>query len=300
MAIVKHLSDLERSLLPPVKMFHYDDLQTKVRGDLYLELPQLDGNFCLLSPTLNPLGVSFEPRIQKLLQTNREILEYLKDRLMQTLIFETAILEGASYFLEQNGFLLLARLKDLKHDENLLEIKLYTASVKDLTQHYSDKIYIGRCFLRMEEPDLRWMGLNLHVLSLVDQYELLQKRSQELLNNLECYRMSFFREIQELLEEVVAEVIQVLDTVPRHFSPNRWDLDELRRIKSAYRGIVHLLLELAEEVVEFENVLHFQKEDRFARYVTKYKKDLKNIINMINFNVLSELSRRIQKYRQPI
>jgi hypothetical protein len=37
----------------------------------------------------------------------------------------------------------------------------------------------------------------------------------------------------------------------------------------------------------------FNNEDKFARYVTKFKKDLKNIIFFINFNILSELTHRI-------
>jgi hypothetical protein len=68
-------------------------------------------------------------------------------------------------------------------------------------------------------------------------------------------------------------------------------------VKGCYRGIIHLLLELVEEVDEFENVRMHDQENRFARYVTKYKRDLKNIIHLLNFNTLSELARRIQNHR---
>jgi hypothetical protein len=71
------------------------------------------------------------------------------------------------------------------------------------------------------------------------------------------------------------------------------------RIKARYRSIVHLILELNDEVNEFENVLRFNREDRFARYVTKYRKDLKNIIHQLNFNILAKLAHRIQGLQSP-
>lgn len=295
MAIVQYLSSLKTSKLPKIRPIHFDDLQQKVRANFYLELPQLDDSYCILSPTLNPIGNNYEERIETLLQSNPDILHYLKERLMYTLVRKTAILEACSYFLEQNDYLLLARLKYFREVERVMEIKLYTSTHKDLTEHYSDKIYIGRCFLNLEKEELPYQGLNLSVLSLMDQYEFLKQKAAGKLDNPEKYHDSYFLEIQELINEVVSEVISVLDSVPPAFEPERWTLAEAIRIKGTYRGIIHMLLELAEEVVEFENVLMHDQEDRFARYVTKYKKDLKNIINYVNFNVMSRLSIRIQQ-----
>ena len=296
MAIVQYLASLNLHQLPPLSRFQLDDLQQKVRSNLYLELPQTDGSLALLSPTLSPVNNNFEERLVRMVTAKAEILDYIKDRLMRALIVDTAVLEGSSYYFDQNNCLLLARLKYFKEVEKLLEIKLYTVTLKDLVQNYSDKIYIGRCFLNLEVKELHYRGLNLYVLSLMDQYEILMGR-RNLLNEPEKYENSYFQEIQELVQEVVSEVIRVLDTLPRHFVPARWGLEELIRIKGCYRGIIHLLLELVEEVDEFENVLMFNQESRFARYVTKYKRDLKNIILLLNFNTLSELSRRIQNHR---
>ncbi len=296
MAIVQYLASLNLHQLPPLGRFHLDDLQQKVRNNLYLELPQTDGSLALISPTLSPVANNFEERLARLVTSKSEILDYAKNRLMRALVVDTAILEGTSYFIEQNNCLLLARLKYFKEVEKLLEIKLYTSTFKDLVQNYSDKIYIGRCFLNLENKALPYRGLNLYVLSLMDQYEILIGR-RNLLNEPEKYESSYLQEIQELMQEVVSEVIRVLDTIPSHFNPTRWRLEELIRIKGCYRGIIHLLLELVEEVSEFESVLRFNDESRFARYVTKFKRDLKNIILQLNFNILSELSRRIQNHR---
>ncbi len=294
MAIVHYLLSLDPKKLPHIPPLRLDDLQDNVRANLFLELPQSDGSNCLVSPALNSVGNNHEDRVEFLLQEKSAVLDYLKDRLMQAMVLDTAIIETTSYFIEQNHHLVLARLKYFKEIEKLLEIKLYTATKKDLANHYSDKLYIGRCFINLETPELSYRGLNLYVLSLMDQYELLKHKAETRLGNQARYK-NYFVEIQELISDVVGEVIRSLDTVPTMFTPDAWDLPELVRTKARYRSIVHLLLELADEVNEFENVLRFNKEDQYARYVTKYRKDLKNIISTINLNVLAMLSGKIQE-----
>jgi hypothetical protein len=298
MAIVHYLMSLKPKSLPSPRAVYLDDLQEKVRQNLFLELPHSDGTNCLLSPTLTPISDNVEERIHDLLHYNTDILDYLKDRLVNALVMDTAILETASYFIQQNNYLVLARLKYFKEIEKLLEIKLYTVSKRDITTHYSDKIYIGRLFLNLEQMALSYNGLNLYVLSLMDQYENLKEKSKSHINNPKRYR-NYFVEIHELISDVVGEVIRSLDAVPPVFEPENWTADELVKIKARYRSIVHLILELSDEVSEFENVLRFNREDRFARYVTKYRKDLKNIIHQLNFNVLAKLAHRIQNL-QPV
>ncbi len=43
----------------------------------------------------------------------------------------------------------------------------------------------------------------------------------------------------------------------------------------------------------FENLLHFKKENDFVRYVTKYKKDVTNLISYINIKVTGYLTHKI-------
>jgi len=108
MAIVQYLLSLDPKKLPPKRRVHLDDIQEKVRKNLFLELPQTDGTNCLISPTLTPMGNNDEERIRRLLSEKPDVLNYFKDRLINTLVLETAILETASYFIQQNDYLLLA------------------------------------------------------------------------------------------------------------------------------------------------------------------------------------------------
>lgn len=295
MAIVQYLSSLDLHRLPKLLHLQLDDLESKSRNGLHIELPQSDGTNCTLSPTLHPVHADCEKRIENLIQQGSDILLYLKERILETLVMDTVIIETSSYFLNQNDGLLIARLKYFNEVEKILEIKLYTAPPRDFLKHYSDKIYIGRCFINLEKREFPYQGLNFYILSLMDQYEILRDKAKGRLDDTGKYEETFFVEIHELISEVVSEVIRVLDGIPPHFAPAQWSREQSIQVKACYRDIVHMLLELAEEVVEFENVLMFNDEDKYARYVTKYKKDLKNIINFLNINLLSRLSWRIRQ-----
>lgn len=289
MAIVQYLTRLQPRALPHLPPIPLDDLQTQVRQNIYIELPQLDGSLCLITPNLNPMGDNYEERVAALLQNSPEVLNYLKERLIRAMTVEMATIETGSYFLEQNGHLLLARVKYFKELEKVLEVKLYTSTRDDLANNYSDKIYLGRCFLNLETSDLHYNGLNLYVLSLMDHYEVVRQKADGRLSHPKRYD-NYFVEIHELIGDVVGEVIRSLDPAPTRLQPEQWTDEEIRRVKALYRRIVHLLLELAAEVEEFEGLLRFHREDRFARYVTKFLKDIKNIIHTLNFNVLARLT----------
>ena len=50
-------------------------------------------------------------------------------------------------------------------------------------------------------------------------------------------------------------------------------------------------------MAEFENLLRFRMEIDFVRYVTKYKKDLTNLILYFNIKINGALGERIAHYR---
>ena len=64
-----------------------------------------------------------------------------------------------------------------------------------------------------------------------------------------------------------------------------------------YRTINHFLIELTDEVAEFENLLWNKKENNFVRYVTKYKKDLANAISFFNIKIIGCLNDKILNLR---
>jgi hypothetical protein len=72
---------------------------------------------------------------------------------------------------------------------------------------------------------------------------------------------------------------------------------DLIEINSQYRTINHYLIELHDEIAEFENLLRQKKESDFVRYVTKYKKDLTNLINYFNIKINGALTQRIYNCR---
>jgi len=57
------------------------------------------------------------------------------------------------------------------------------------------------------------------------------------------------------------------------------------------------IIELHDEVEEFENLLHFRKETEFVRYVTKYNKDVTNLISYFNIKINGYLSQRITEFK---
>jgi hypothetical protein len=68
---------------------------------------------------------------------------------------------------------------------------------------------------------------------------------------------------------------------------------DLIDVNSQYRAINHYLIEISDEVAEFENLLRFKKEKDFVRYVTKYKKDVTNLISYFNIKINGCLTRKI-------
>lgn len=295
MAFIDFISGLSRSKLPPLKKIHFDDFQQRVRPNIYLEIPQADETCCTLTPSLHPVGNHYEERVYEMVNLKADVLDYLKERILHALVADTCLLETSTYFIEQNDHLLLARLKRFIEEEKILEIKLYTATAEELKKHYSDKIYIGRCFIRPQMNHLPWDGLNLYVLSLMDQFEMVKSMADGRLLDAKRYESTSFAEINDIITDLVAEVIAELETLPKSFQPDRWPLEEKVRVKAVYRKMIHLFIELLDSVGELENTLFFNQEDRFAKYVTKYRQDVKNIVNYLNFKVLSTLSRSIRE-----
>ena len=62
-------------------------------------------------------------------------------------------------------------------------------------------------------------------------------------------------------------------------------------------SVERLGVELNDEVGEFENLLRFKMEIDFVRYVTKYKKDLTNLISYFNIKINGALAQRIFHFR---
>jgi hypothetical protein len=288
---VEELSKLDVQNLPALRPMVLDDLHYKALKNLHLELgagPVL----YLLSPSYSVLNSTPNEAITDFLSKKETLLDYLKEFIIQNLAVYSVLLDINSYYVEQNNFLVLARLREKDSGGRRYEVKFYTNSPMDLMTHYEDKIYIGRDFIDLFNFKRKYFGVKESIISLKDQNETLIDKAQEKLKNPLEYK-SFFQEIKELVNELRSESLLLLQSLPPHLDFAKLSDKDLIDINAQYRAINHYVIELHDEVEEFENLLHFKKENDFVRYMTKYKKDVTNLISYFNIKITGVLTQKI-------
>jgi hypothetical protein len=288
---IDELLKLDVRTLPPLKPMLLDDLYQNALKNLYLELGSgpvlylLSPSYSVLTPTPNDI-------VTELITRREAVLDYLKEAIIQNLALYSVLIDTSSYFVEQNGFLVLARLRERDSEGRRYEIKFYTHSPKDLLTHYEDKIYIGRDFVDLFNINRKYLGVKESIISLKSQYERLVERVQPRMKNPAEYK-SFFQEIGESVNEFHTESLLILQTLPPLLDFGKLSGKDLIEINSQYRAINHYLIELHDAIAEFESVLRNKKEADFVRYVTKYKKDLTNLISYFNIKINGALAQKI-------
>ncbi len=288
---VEELSKLDIQNLPSLRTMVLDDLHSKALKNLHLELgagPVL----YLLSPSYSVLHPTANETITDFTTKKETLLDYLREYIIRNLAVYSVLLDINSYFVEQNSFVVLARLREKDSGGRRFEIKFYTNSPLELTSHYEDKIYIGRDFIDLFNFKRKHFGVKELILSVKDQNEKMIDKAQEKLKNPLEYK-SFFQEIKELVAELRSENLLILQSLPPYLDFGKVSDKDLIDINAQYRTINHYIIELHDEVEEFENLLHFHKENDFARYVTKYKKDVTNLISYFNIKINGSLTQRI-------
>jgi hypothetical protein len=292
---VEELSKLDPKTLPPLKNVLLDDLHQKALLHLHLELgtgPVL----YLLSPSYTVISPTPNETISDFLQKKEDILDYLKEYIIQNLRVYSVLLDVNSYFIEQNNFLVLARLREKDSGGRRYEIKFYTHSPRELMTNYRDKIYIGRDFIDLFQFKRKYLGVKELILSLKEQYDVVLDKAEEKLSKPMEYK-SFFQEIKEYVNELSSESLEILEPLPPYLDFKKLSGEDLININAQYRAINHYLIELNDEVGEFENLLRYKKEADFVRYVTKYKKDLANSISYFNIKINGCLSEKIYTWK---
>jgi hypothetical protein len=292
---VEELSKLDVKTLPPLKTLLLDDLHQNALSHLYLELGTGPVLF-LLSPSYSIINPTPNETISDFIRKQENILNYLKEYIIQNLTVYSVLLDVNSYFIEQNNFLVLARLREKDSEGRRYEIKFYTHSPRELMTNYQDKIYIGRDFIDLFQFKRKYLGTKELILSCKEQYDILLDKAEEKLNKPLVYK-SFFQEIKEYVNELSGESLQILQSLPPYLDFSKLSGEDLIDINAQYRTINHYLIELRDEVAEFENLLRFKKEMDFVRYVTKYKKDLANDISYFNIKINGYLQARIYNWK---
>ncbi len=292
---VEELSKLDIKTLPPLKTILLDNLYQNALSHFYLELgtgPIL----YLLSPSYSVINPTPNETINDFIQKQEYILNYLKEYIIQNLTVYSVLLDVNSYFIEQNNFLVLARLRERDSDGRRYEIKFYTHSPRELMTHYQDKIYIGRDFIDLFQFKRKYLGVKELIISCKEQYDTLLDKAEAKLKKPLVYK-SFFQEIKEYVNELSTESLQILQSLPPYLDFGKLSGEDLIDINAQYRTINHFMIELQDEVTEFENLLRFKKEMDFVRYVTKYKKDLANDISYFNIKINGFLQGKIYNWK---
>ncbi|NQT80149.1 MAG: hypothetical protein HQ555_07155 [Candidatus Aminicenantes bacterium] len=292
---VEELSKIDIKNLPALRSILLDDLHQNVLKNLYLELgtgPVL----YLLSPSYSVVNPTPNEIINDFIKDKEDLLNYLKEYILQNLSVYSVLLDMNSYFAEQNNYLVLARLRERDSGGRRYEIKFYTHSPRELLTQYKDKIYIGRDFIDLFHFRRKYLGVKELIISLKDQYEILLDKVEEKLKEPLEYK-SYFQEIKESVNELHNESLLILQSLPPYLDFKKLKGKDLIDINAQYRAVNHYLIELNDEVAEFENLLRFKKETDFVRYVTKYKKDLANAISYFNIKINGYLSGKIRNFK---
>jgi len=288
---VEELSKLDPAGLPPLKPVLLDDLYQSVLKNLHLELGRGPVLY-LLSPSYSVLNPTPDEAITEFITKNETVLDYLKETIVQNLAVYSVLVDISSYFIEQNGGLVLARLRDRDSQGRRFEIKFYTHEPKELLSRYEDKIYIGRDFLDLFSPVRKYFGVKDAIVSLKAQFERLNERAGAKLRKAQDFG-SYFQEIGDSVTELHNEGLLILQSLPPHLDFAKLSGHDLIDINAQYRTINHFVIELHDTVAEFETLLRYKERSDFVRYVTKYKKDVTNLISFFNIKVNGVIAPRI-------
>ena len=289
---VEELSKLDLAKIPSLEGKFFDDLHQKALKNLYFELGEGSILF-LFSPSYSVISPTPNETVNEFIRKKEDVLNRFKEYIMYNLSEYSVLLDVNSYFVEQNSFMILARLRERDSGGRLYEIKFYTHSPHELITHYKDKIYIGRDFIDLFNFKRKHYGLKESIRSLKDQYDIVMDRAEEKLKKPLRYK-SFFQEIKESVNELYEESMSIIQSLPKEIKFANTSCQDMVEINAQYRTINHYVIELNDEVAEFENLLRFRNENDFVRYVTKYKKDLSNMISLFNIKINGYFSEKIR------
>jgi hypothetical protein len=289
---VEELGKLDPAGLPPLKPVLLDDLYQSVLKNLHLELGRGPVLY-LLSPNYSVLNPTPDEGITEFITRNETLLDYLKEAIVQNLAEYSVLVDISSYFIEQNGGLVMARLRERDSEGRRFEIKFYTHDPKELLSHYEDKIYIGRDFVDLFSPVRKYFGIKDSIVSLKAQFDRLTERAGAKLRKAQDFG-SYFQEIGDSVTELHKEGLLILQSLPPHLDFAKLGGHDLIEINAQYRDINHFVIELHDTVAEFETLLRYKERSDFVRYVTKYKKDVTNLISFFNIKVNGVIAERIR------
>jgi hypothetical protein len=271
--------------VPP---FVLDLFQRSVREALHLEFFLARGRL-ILTPHLAPLTTAEatggeRERVRAICEESQEVLEQVKLYLIYNLSLYSALLETNSYLVALNEHRVICRF--LPYGPGACEVKLYTQPPGDPVERYGDRIYLGRDCLPLDSPRRPHLGLGYLRQSLPEQVVTLKRRLERHATAAERAALGSecLEDLDELAEEFVAKAERLLRTHPPEISTASLKPEALLEVNREFREIKHVLSEAENVAREMEDRLLAGGSDA-ARYATKLRKDLANVVNYILLKV---------------
>ncbi|MDH5656435.1 MAG: hypothetical protein OEZ34_11035 [Spirochaetia bacterium] len=293
---MKSLDKITKMDFIKIPSFSMDNFQTEIYNNLYLEFffqncrVLIDTNYDYVT-TGEALAEEIAS-LEAILNLRKEALVKLRHFLIYNLSQYSALLETNSYYISQNGHLLIARFVPVEEDNQYYEVKLYTIPSSDLPGNYKDKIYIGRDIISMKTFRREHLGLKHMRNAIIDQFIKLKGRMKEFIPGQDFDEMQteYLNEMEELVGEFAELSDSILKNFPVEISSETLEAEALTRANTIFREIKHMLIEMEESAREMEKNLFEMSHSRAVRYVTKFKKDIQNDINYILIKVNGRIS----------
>lgn len=272
-----------------------DAFQSGVMSSLHLEFFFDESRF-LISPagrivTIGKPRPEEEDRVTEMIEGGKAQIAHVRKWIGYHLALHSALLESNSYTIASNQNLIIVRFVPMEKKTDHFEVKLYTIHPDDLPANYKDKLYLGRDFLAFNTEDKAHFGLGFFRDSLAEQFQKMRERVQ--LYAPESERKELEREYMGEIQELVTDFSRASSTLQKSMPPRiTTTLPPADLIKAGeqFRELKHILIEVQESVREMERRLNEGDFSRPARYVTKFKKDVNNIIHYILLRINSRIT----------
>jgi len=106
----------------------------------------------------------------------------------------------------------------------------------------------------------------------------------------------FLKDIEESGKVFLKTGVEILSDIPENFSPETCkDLNKLKSFIDNVRNLKHYLLEIRYALNEFSSYLREKDEVDFVKYTVKFRTDVINLINFLNFKLISKTIEVISK-----
>ena len=282
------LRDVRPEDLAPIEPSSLDPLYRSVLDNLHLEIRHEDVQY-LISPTFEVIHPAICPvAVSDFVKQQRPMLEQLRPFLIHNLLAYSFLVETQSYYLQQNRGLMIARIKERDANAMRFEVLYYTNTPAEVVSHYSDKIYLGRDFVRLSRFLRPKGGLGDHIQSLLFEIEALKEMANLKLHEHSDGVDTCLADIESIGDEFIEHGMTYLESLPASFVfEDSHDKGLLTGFLANARRLKHFLIEIDSDLEELSMVLRERDEPDFRRYVVKFRSDIHNLIELFNVKLIA-------------